>query len=185
VLFDFVAKGGKQRAVSIRDPRARDAVRALKMRRNGGDELLAFRDRDGWHDVRAADVNRYIKDVTGGTFTAKDFRTWHATVLAALALAARVDVAPSLQRRRAISSAVKEVAEYLGNTPTVCRASYIDPRVLDRYLEGVTLASVAVEIPEDGELDPAAQAQVEAAVLDLVDGGVDGGAERLPEEHAA
>jgi DNA topoisomerase IB len=173
VWFDYLAKGGKRRVVSVRDPAVKDVIRPLKARRGGGDELLAYDDGDGWRDVRSSDVNQYIKEVAGERFSAKDFRTWHATVLAAMALSARADVSPSLTtRRRAMSAAVKEVAAYLGNTPTVARASYIDPRVLDRFLEGTTLAGVLRDVSgRDGTFDPDAQAQLEAAVLDLVEGG--------------
>ncbi|HEY6652216.1 MAG TPA: DNA topoisomerase IB, partial [Actinomycetota bacterium] len=80
--FDFVGKGGKRHVREIRDPDAVRVLRALR-RRHGADELLAWKDADGWHDVRAADINAYIKETAGADFSAKDFRTWHATVLAA------------------------------------------------------------------------------------------------------
>ncbi len=177
VRFDFTAKGGRRRIVEARDPQIEPILRELKARRSGGPELLAYRDDDGtWRDVRSVDVNEYIKEATGGRFTAKDFRTWHATVLAAVALSTRADVRPALSaRKRAISSAIKQVAEHLGNTPAVCRTSYIDPSVLDRYLEGATIAPVLQALPpDDGDLvDPGAQAQIEEAVLDLVAGRIE------------
>ena len=90
--------------------------------------------------MRSEDVNAYVKELAGDGFTAKDFRTWHGTVFAAVALAVggEVPAAPAARRRR-ISAAVKEVAAELGNTPAVARASYVDPRLLDRYEEGVTI----------------------------------------------
>ena len=84
--------------------------------------------RGGWVDVRSKDVNDYIKQITGGEFTAKDFRTWHATVLAAVALAASVPAAQSERaRRRAVARAIAEVSDYLGNTPAVCRQGLRGP----------------------------------------------------------
>jgi DNA topoisomerase IB len=169
VWFDYLAKGGKRRVVSVRDPEVKDVIRPLKARRNGGDELLAYDGGGGWRDVRSSDVNQYVKEVAGERFSAKDFRTWHATVLAAMALSTRADASSLTARKRAMSAAVKEVAEYLGNTPTVARTSYIDPRVLDRFLEGSTIVAALADASTDGPFDPDAQAQLEAAVLDLVD----------------
>ena len=102
-----------------------------------GDELLAFKEGRRWRDVRSGDINAYLKEATGADFSAKDFRTWNATVLAAMALAVSGEVAGTKTgRKRAITRAIKEVAHYLGNTPAVCRASYIDPRVFDAYHGG-------------------------------------------------
>ena len=178
VRFDYTAKGGKRRVVLVRDPQVGPVLRELKARRSGGPELLAWRDEGGeWRDVRSTDVNEYLKEGTDGRFSAKDFRTWHATVLAAMALAARTDVRPSMTaRKRAMSSAIKEVAEFLGNTPTVCRRSYIDPRVLDRYFEGATIAPILDALPardDDDLIDPGVQAQIEEGVLDLVGGRIE------------
>ena len=113
----------------------------LKRRRGGGDELLAYKRGRRWVDLRSADINAWLKEATGEDVSAKDFRTWGATVLAAVALAvvrARRP-RPRPARKRAITRAVKEVAHYLGNTPAVARASYIDPRVFDRYRDGETI----------------------------------------------
>jgi DNA topoisomerase-1 len=156
IRFDYVAKSGKQRIQSIADPAVVDVVRALKRRRAGGPELLAYRRQGVWYDVKSADINAYIKDVTGGDFSAKDFRTWAATVLAAIALAVSSEARSATARKRAVSRAFQEVAHYLGNTPAVCRSSYVDPRVVDRYLAGVTVATRL-------------EGDVEGAVLDLLD----------------
>jgi DNA topoisomerase I len=189
VRFDYAAKGGKRRILLVRDPQIEPVLRGLKARRSGGPELLAYRDeRREWRDIRSSDVNEYLKEVTGGRFTAKDFRTWHATVLAAVALAARADVLPSAaSRARAVSSAIKEVADFLGNTSTVCRRSYIDPRVLDRYFEGSTIAPILDSLPKDDDdlIDPGVQAQIEEAVLDLVAGRIEPAAEPPAEPAAA
>jgi DNA topoisomerase I len=171
IAFDYPTKGGQRRLQSVLDAEAREVVAALLRRRAGGPELLAYRHGRVWVDVRSEDVNAYIKEQTGGDFTAKDFRTWTATVLAAVALASSFPVARSrTARTRAVRRAVEEVAQYLGNTPAVCRASYIDPRVFDRYRSGLTVAAALErlgEVDEPGE--PAHQGAVEAAVLDLIE----------------
>lgn len=171
LVFEYVAKGGQDRMQSIVDPEVYEAVRALKRRRGGGDELLAFRADRRWRDVKSPDINDYIKAVTGGEFSAKDFRTWHASVLAAIALAVSVEASRSkTASKRAVSRAVQEVSHYLGNTPAVCRRSYIDPRVIDRYQAGVTISgalSVLGAAPSNGE--PAFQQAVDQSVIDLIE----------------
>jgi DNA topoisomerase IB len=170
ITFDYPAKSGKRRVQSVADEELCDLVRRLKRRRSGGDELLAYRDDSGWVDVKSQDINTYLREITGGDFTAKDFRTWHATVLCAVALAVSADVPASpTARKRAVTRAVKEVAHYLGNTPTVCRASYIDPRVIDRYNDGITISDDLHRLGADarfGEL--ATQGPIEQAVLELL-----------------
>lgn len=110
IIFDFPAKGSKQRLQSIVDPEVCDVVAALKKRRGGGSELLAYKPDGKWIDVRSAEINDYIKEVTGGDFTAKDFRTWNATILAAVALSVSGEVAPSKTgRKRAIARDRKSV----------------------------------------------------------------------------
>jgi hypothetical protein len=124
-----------------------------------------------WVDVKAVDINDYIRRETGAEYSAKDFRTWNATVLAAIALAISGEAAKSkTARKRAISRAVKEVAHYLGNTPAVCRASYIDPRVFDRYQSGWTIYGAIEELGEGADFgDPSFQGPIEEAVLDLIE----------------
>jgi DNA topoisomerase IB len=140
LTFDFIAKSGKRRVQSLADETLCDYVLQLKRRRGGNPELLAYKLDGKWVDIKSHDINAYLRQITGGDFTAKDFRTWHATVLCAVALAVSID-APTTEaaRKRAVTRAVKEVAHYLGNTPAVCRASYIDPRVIDLYNDGVTV----------------------------------------------
>jgi DNA topoisomerase-1 len=170
ITFDYVSKSGKRRLQSVLDPPVCEVVAQLK-RRRGGPDLLAYKQGRAWVDVRSDDINDYIKEQTGGDFTAKDFRTWTATVLAAVAMASSFPQARSrTARARAISRAVKEVAIYLGNTPAVCRASYIDPRVFDRYRSGLTIAGVLDQLGEVGEPgEPAHQGPIEEAVLDLIE----------------
>ncbi len=171
MIFDYKAKSGKRQIRAVVDPVAVEVVGALKRRRGGGDELLAYRNGRSWYDIRSGDINEYIKEITGKGYSAKDFRTWNATVLAAVALAVSGEVADTKTgRKRAISRAVKEVAHYLGNTPAVCRASYIDPRVFDAY-EGGLIIRPALEAAAEVDDDAPAihQPALEKAVLDLID----------------
>jgi DNA topoisomerase IB len=117
VVFDFPAKSGRRRVQSIRDPEVKAAVEAMRRRRSGPDDLLVFREDGGWRDVRSEEVNAYLQEKTGEEFSAKDFRTWHGTVLAAVELAR--DGAPSSKGRgeRAIRAAVKRVAGSASATP--------------------------------------------------------------------
>jgi DNA topoisomerase-1 len=158
--FDFVGKGGKRHVREIRDPDVLRVLRTLR-RRHGADELLAWKDGAGWHDVRASDINAYIKETAGGDFSAKDFRTWHATVLAATFLAERGLAASGRATKRTIREAAGAVSEHLGNTAAVARSSYIDPRVVDRYLDGEIIDVHGAPADEPG---PA----IEAAVLELL-----------------
>ncbi|MCA1841358.1 MAG: DNA topoisomerase IB [Actinobacteria bacterium] len=172
ISFDYVGKSGQRRLTSIVDADVYAVVEILKKRR-GTKRLLAYEDDSGrWVPIRSADINAYIKRIAGNDFTAKDFRTWAATVLAAIALAVSAEASRTPRSRKlAISRAVKEVSEYLGNTPAVCRSSYIDPRVFDRYNSGFTIAG-ALESLGDIEVigEPSFQGTVEEAVLDLVRG---------------
>jgi len=183
VIFDYVAKSGVRRVQAIADPDVLVVLAALKRRRGAG-QLLAYREGRRWVEVHAEDVNTYIKLISGGDFTAKDFRTWNATVLAAVALAGtdadtgaegqdkakpKTKRPTATSRRRVVNAAVKTVAAYLGNTPAVCRASYIDPRVIDRYQAAVTIAPALERLPDGPELaNPRTRARIEAAVLELL-----------------
>lgn len=120
MVFDYKAKSGKRRIQGVVDPAAFDVVAALKRRRGGGPELLAYKEGRFWCDVRSPDINDYLKEATGDDFSAKDFRTWAATMLAAIGLAVSGEVADTRTgRKRAVVRAVKEVSHYLGNTPAV------------------------------------------------------------------
>jgi len=170
VTFDYIAKSGKHRIQSVADDDLCRLVNALKRARSGGPELLGYQGPDGWVDIKSHDINGYLREITGGEFTAKDFRTWHATVLCAVALAVS-DVVPASEtaRKRAVTRAVQEVSHYLGNTPTVCRASYIDPRVIDHYNDGVTIRADLDALGEGatfGEL--ATRGAIESAVLRML-----------------
>jgi DNA topoisomerase I len=164
VVFDFPAKSGRRRVQSIRDPAARHAIEAMRRRRGGPEDLLAWRNGREWRDVRSDDVNAYIQEKIGERFSAKDFRTWHGTVLAAVELAGEEEPASEAAAKRAISRAVERVSEALGNTPAVCRRSYVDPRVLERFREGETIKPSAPA----GRMTARARAKLELEVRRLV-----------------
>jgi DNA topoisomerase IB len=140
VRFHYPAKSGQVRDVVVADAQVAELVGTLVRRRGGGPELLAWRDDDGWHDITSAEVGADVKARLGDDASPKDFRTWHATVLAARGLAAEgAPPASDRARRRVVAQVVKDVSEELGNTPAVCRASYIDPRVVDLWAQGTTI----------------------------------------------
>ncbi len=170
VVFDYTAKSGKHRVQAIVDERVRKVVRSLLDRDDTSEELLAYKDRTGWHDVTTADINSYLREVIGDEVSAKDFRTWHATVLTAVGLAVSTQAPTSESaRKRAVSRVVSEVAQYLGNTPAVCRSSYIDPRVIDLYDDGTTIAAALERLGAEASFgEPATHGQIETAVLRLL-----------------
>ncbi|WP_102418529.1 DNA topoisomerase IB [Mycobacterium sp. 4858] len=141
VEFDFPAKSGVRRTVEIADPQVVRAVRALTRRPDRTERLLVCRTASGWVELRSDDLNARFKELVGDEYTVKDLRTWHGTVLAATAFA---DADPAVSRRvakRVESAVMKEVAEELGNTPAVARGSYVDPRVVTGYEQGLTIAA--------------------------------------------
>jgi DNA topoisomerase IB len=141
LVFCFVGKSGVEHCITIEDAPTVQALEVMRKRRAPADEeLLAWKEGRAWHDLDSGHVNDYVRRATGQDATAKDFRTWHATVLAAASLAETDE--PGLtkaSRKRAEVAAMKEVAEYLGNTPALARASYVDPRIVDAYQEGRTI----------------------------------------------
>lgn len=167
--FDYIAKSSKRRIQSISHPKTVEIIKILKNRKSGGSQLLAYKDKGRWTDVTSFHINSFIKSMTGANFSAKDFRTWRATNLAAVALAASSNVTSASAKKKAVTRAVKEVSYYLGNTPAIARASYIDPRVIDKYFQGETIEKALIEIGYDiDEGLPAVQGTIEEAVLDLL-----------------
>jgi DNA topoisomerase I len=165
VVFDFPAKSGQRRVQSIRDAAARRAIETMHRRRSGPEDLLAYRDGGEWVDVRSEEINDYIHEKIGDEFTAKNFRTWHGTVLAAVALAGEERPSSEAAAKRAVVRAVDQVSEALGNTPAVCRASYIDPRVLDRFRDGTTIEPAPTG---NSQLSARRRRKIEREVIDLV-----------------
>jgi DNA topoisomerase IB len=162
-LFDYEAKGGVRRIHAVEDSLVLEPLRWLVNRNGGSRELLAYREDGRWRDIRSSDINGYLKTIAGEEYSAKDFRTWHATVQAAIVVAGAARDGASV--RRTISATVRCVAEHLGNTPAVCRASYIDPRVFDRFREGLTIHPRWASARTFG---PRSQARVEREVLALL-----------------
>ncbi len=166
LVFRFEGKSGIEHSIEIDDPEVLGALDSLRRRRGGSERLLAYQLERRWRDLDGAAVNTYLSGHLED-LTAKDFRTWHATVLAAAALAASDEPGDTKRsRQRAIKSAVVEVAEYLGNTPTIARNSYIDPRVIDLYESGTTIDPGLVS--KKYRSPAAKQRTLEAAVLDLL-----------------
>ncbi len=173
MVFCFTGKSGVEHCIEIDDPLAVAAVETMRRRRGGGDQLLAYRVGRRWADVKAATVNDYLRETTGAEIAAKDFRTWHATVLAAASLAASDEPGETVaSRKRAVRQAMVEVAEYLGNTPTIARSSYVDPRVIDLYEDGTTIAPAVArghDNPEDR------QTAIERAVIRMLSQSAESG----------
>ena len=162
LVFEFTGKSGIEHRIEVDDEPSRQAIEAMRRRRGGSERLLAFRENRRWADLDAASVNDYLRERTGEDLTAKDFRTWHATVLAAATLAGTDESGASkASRRRAVKVAMDEVAAFLGNTPAIARASYVDPRVVDLYEDGVTIAAALRRAPRGAE---ARRAALERAV---------------------
>ena len=126
LLFDYIGKWRKAHKRAIQDPEVAKIVRTLKARNQG--ELFA--------NVRDRQVNDYIQSIVGRNFTAKDFRTWAGTLLCSIGLAIEGQAPSKTERKRKFNRAVKATAEQLGNTPAVCRKSYVCPRIFDEYMEG-------------------------------------------------
>ena len=140
VEFDYPAKSGVRRTLIIDDPEVVRSVRSLVRRPDRTDRLLVCRNSSDWVDIHADDLNARFKQLVGEEYTVKDLRTWHGTVLGA---AAFVDADPPVNKtviKRVESAVMKEVAEELGNTPAVARSSYVDPRVVQGYEHGLTIA---------------------------------------------
>ncbi|MEW9551385.1 DNA topoisomerase IB [Nonomuraea sp. NPDC050783] len=170
VVFSYQAKGDIPREVEVADPGACAVLRALK--RSGGEgELLRYRRDGGWADIRSEDINDYLRGIIGYEVTAKDFRTWHATVLAAVGLAVSRPAVEEgeAKKQRAITRVMREVSEYLGNTPTVARASYVDPRVIEAYDQDRTIGAALTELGAAADFGQLATAgPVERAVIELI-----------------
>ncbi|MDN5750456.1 MAG: DNA topoisomerase IB [Pseudonocardia sp.] len=171
VEVNYLAKGAIERSVALCDPALHRFVGGLLRRRGGGEDLLAYRVGRNWHDVRAEDLNAGVKELVGEDYTCKDLRTWNATVLAAVTLAgAAADGTPASERarRRMVKAAVTTVAEHLGNTPTVTRSSYVDPRVVERFAENATVLPALRRAGSFDPADDAGRAVVERAVVRLL-----------------
>ena len=165
VRFDYIAKEGKRREITVTDEAVRPTVRALSRAGHDLDQLFAWEHDGTWRPLHSHDVSHYIADRAGAHFTAKEFRTWNATVLMALLLASAEPAPAGRGRQRVITTSVKGVAGALGDTPTVARSSYIDPRLITRYEDDGTLPSVPA-----GPAELPAATEAELAVHTLLSG---------------
>ncbi|MGI8879365.1 MAG: DNA topoisomerase IB [Jatrophihabitans sp.] len=166
LLFEFVAKSGVTQQIEIADPVVLASVETMR-RRRGGSTLLAYRDVRSWAPISATEVNDYLRDLLGAEMTAKDFRTWHGSVHASVALA-RLPAQTQPARKRAVAQAMRQVAEHLGNTPTVARASYVDQRIIDLYYDGVTIERAVGTADKLRARDPRRQEILERAVVRIL-----------------
>jgi DNA topoisomerase I len=141
VDFDYPAKSGVRRTLVIEDEPVIRAVRSLLRRPQRSDRLLVCRNSSGWVDIHADDLNARFKELVGEDYTVKDLRTWHGTVLAAAAFADAEPPVNKTRTKRAEAAVMREVADELGNTPAVARSSYVDPRVVEGYRGGLTIAA--------------------------------------------
>ena len=165
VTCAFPAKGGIDRDVTLPDAVLAKAVTSLLRARSGSDRLLSYREGRTWREVHAEDVNGRFKELVGERYSVKDLRTWNANVLAAAELAATPAPGSIRAKRRVEAAMFRSVAEHLGNTPTVVKKSYVDPRLLDRYEAGDDLLAGLgdVDLADEG-----LRAKVEHAVVELL-----------------
>jgi DNA topoisomerase-1 len=145
VSFSFRGKSGKRHEVGLEDRQLAKVVR--RCQDLPGQELFGYLDEQGiMRDIGSQDVNAYLREIAGDDFTAKDFRTWSGTVLAAMALKEFEEVTSQTEAKKNIVAAIEAVAKMLGNTPTVCRKCYVHPDILDSYLEGATTETIRQRI---------------------------------------
>ena len=165
--FNFKGKSGKVWKLNVRDRRIAKVIRACQ--ELPGQELFQYLDDGGeTRDVTSSDVNAYLREISGDDITAKDFRTWHGTVLAALALQEFEKLDSQAGAKRNIRDAIQKVAARLGNTPTICRKCYIHPEIITTYIEGSLLLELKHKVEEELREDLAALRPEEAAVLTLL-----------------
>jgi DNA topoisomerase-1 len=162
MTFDYIAKEGKHRAITVHDEVVLPTVRALARSDNGLDTLFCYARGDDWHVLHSRDVSSYIAARAGAHFTAKEFRTWNATVLMALVLASGGPSPTARSRKSAIAAGFRVVAGWLGDTPAVARASYVDPRLISRYEADGELPAIP---PLPAALPAPAEAEVAVAAL--------------------
>jgi len=165
--FNFKGKSGKVWRLGIRDRRIAKVIRACQDL--PGQELFQYVDDSGEaRDVTSSDVNAYLREISGEDITAKDFRTWHGTVLAAMALQEFEKFDSQAGAKKNIKEAIQHVAARLGNTPTICRKCYIHPEILTTYIEGSLLLEVKKKVESELREDLPGLKPEEAAVLTLL-----------------
>jgi DNA topoisomerase I len=169
VRFRFTGKGGKQWSLRVRDRRIAKIIKACQ--ELPGQELLQYIDeQSNSQDVTSTDVNEYLKAITGKDITAKDFRTWAGTVLAAMTLSELQSFDSAAQAKRNLRSAIEKVSARLGNTPTICRKCYIHPEVLNSYMDGNLVLEIKSQVETELRSAVENMKPEEAAVLALLRG---------------
>ena len=174
-VFSFTGKSGVEHDICLTDPQLCRVVDRMTLRRKDDDRLLCAKEGRRWVPLQASDVNEHIRELFGMEVTAKDFRTWHATVHVAATLGEAVLKAADgrkgkrppgrTARQKTVRSAIVGASELLGNTPTVCRSSYVDPRVIDLYESDVTVAPALAKLSAD---EDEARDELDRAVVDLL-----------------
>ncbi len=155
VTFQFTGKSGKLQTGRVHDRSLARLVGDLLERDDDHAELFGWWTAAGWHDLRSAEVNSYLRDLLGDGASAKDFRTWNATVLMAQRLGLTHEPGGSARERaRLVRAAYSDVADYLGNTPAVARTSYVDPRVVDLFGSGVVIPAEVLPAREVTDAGP-------------------------------
>ncbi|MFN2477136.1 MAG: DNA topoisomerase IB [Chthoniobacterales bacterium] len=168
VQFNFRGKSGVEHQIAVADRRLARIVK--KVQDLPGQELFAYVDEEEVvHDLTSQDVNDYLREITGEQFTAKDFRTWAGTVLAAVALNAVEAFENKTQAKKNVKSAITAVAKILGNTPSVCRKCYVHPAVLESYLSGGMIEGLKRKTEEALERNAPDLRSVEAAVMQFLE----------------
>jgi DNA topoisomerase I len=166
VSFDYPAKSGVRRVLELDDPEIAKAVRSRQRQAGCGDRFLVWRNGSDWVDVHADDLNARFKELVGEDYSVKDLRTWHGTVMAAEAFVEADPPVSAKVIKRVESAVMKEVAEGLGNTPAVARSSYVDPRVVEGYERGMTIAAAVKRAARTSEVE--GQVIVEKATRSLI-----------------
>jgi DNA topoisomerase-1 len=165
LTFQFTGKSGKRWSVGLRDRRLANVVR--RCQELPGQELFQYVGEDGEpRTVESADVNDYLRQISGQDFTAKDFRTWAGTVLAAQALAEVEALDAEAARATSVVRAIEQVAGRLGNTPTICRTCYVHPAVIDAFMDGTTIGTIQARLAD--EIDDAGLSAEEVLVMALL-----------------
>jgi DNA topoisomerase IB len=168
VSFEYTAKGGLERVLTLQDAELAKAVAGLKRVQSPSDRLLIYKAQGQIRVLHSDDLNQRFKELVGDTFAVKDLRTWNATVLAAAGLAAQPPATSQRSTRRSELTVLREVSEHLGNTPAVARRSYVDPRLFDLYENGVTIAPALKRVGSVDLNQAEVRVAVERAVLDLL-----------------
>jgi DNA topoisomerase I len=183
VRFRFIGKSGKQWSLKVKDRRVAKIIKACQ--ELPGQDLLQYLDQHGkQQNVTSADVNAYLKEITGQDITAKDFRTWAGTVLAALALKEVESFDTAAQAKRNLRAAIERVAARLGNTPAICRKCYVHPEVLNSYLDGSLVLEIKSQVESELRDKITGLQPEEAAVLALLRARLKQPLDRRPARNA-